>query len=72
MSRVFHSKKVTVLAVIGLLLVAAGAYAYWTQAGAGSGTVTTGTTTALTILQTSDHDAADPRSDGPATQWHHH
>ena len=53
MSRVFHSKKVTVLAVIGLLLVAGGAYAYWTQAGAGSGTVTTGTSTALTILQTS-------------------
>ena len=35
MSRFFHHKKITAVAVIGLLVVAGGAYAYWTTAGIG-------------------------------------
>jgi len=53
MSRLLHNKKVTACALIGLLLVAGGAYAYWTQTGAGSGEADTGTTSELVILQVS-------------------
>jgi hypothetical protein len=60
MSRLLHNKKITVLAVIGLLVAAGGAYAFWTQVGSGSGTATTGTSTALTIAQTSTVTALSP------------
>jgi hypothetical protein len=49
MSRLFHNKKITILAVIGLLVAAGGAYAYWTATGSGtaSSTVAAGGTITL-------------------------
>ncbi len=39
--------------VVAVLAIAVGAYAYWTQGGTGSGTATAGTTSAITVNQTS-------------------
>ena len=49
-----HNRGKTI-AVIGtaFLLAAAGAYAYWTQSGSGTGGAANGTTTAITVKQTS-------------------
>ena len=44
-------KKAALTAV--LLGIAATGYAYWTSGGTGSGSATTGTTTGITIIQTS-------------------
>ena len=41
-----------VLAVSAVLILSAGAYAYWTAGGAGTGSGAAGTTTALTVTQT--------------------
>lgn len=51
MSRLFHNKKVTAFAVIGVLVVAGGAYAYWTTGGTGTGSATTGDAVAVSITQ---------------------
>lgn len=51
MSRFFHNKKVTAFAVIGVLVVAGGAYAYWTTDGSGTGSATTGDSVAVSITQ---------------------
>jgi predicted ribosomally synthesized peptide with SipW-like signal peptide len=42
------------------LAVAVGAYAYWTQSGTGSGTATAGTTSAITVNQTSSNTGLYP------------
>jgi hypothetical protein len=40
-------------ATVAALAIAVGAYAYWTQNGSGSGTATAGTTSSITVHQTS-------------------
>jgi hypothetical protein len=52
MSRMFNRKSAVIAGVIAALIAAAGAYAYWTQAGSGSGTAATGTNVAITVTQT--------------------
>ncbi len=51
MFRILHGKAVPIAAVV-FALVAAGAYAYWTNGGSGDGTATTGTNAAITVTQT--------------------
>ena len=48
----FTKRRSVVLAVAAVLILSAGAYAYWTAGGSGSGSATAGTTTALTVTQT--------------------
>jgi hypothetical protein len=50
------TKKKLVAAAIGVAVVTSAGvgYAYWTQGGTGTGNATTGTTTAITVNQTSD------------------
>jgi hypothetical protein len=51
-----HWKKKTVVLTLGLALVVGGggaAFAYWTTTGTGTGTATTGTTSQITVNQTS-------------------
>lgn len=53
MSRLLHNKKITAFAVIGLLMAAGGAYAYWTAGGSGTGSASAANgQTALTVTQT--------------------
>jgi hypothetical protein len=50
------TKKRTIIGLIALVVVAAisvGAYAYWTQGGSGVGSATAGSTTDITVKQTS-------------------
>jgi hypothetical protein len=49
MSRLLHNKKFTVIAVVGLLVAAGGAYAYWTAAGTGSASTTASPGGTITI-----------------------
>lgn len=59
------TKRRIALAVTALALVAAvGAYAYWTQGGTGSGSATAGTTSNITVNQTSTVTGLYP--DGPS------
>lgn len=47
-------KKVVAVAVAGAVVASSGlAYAYWTQGGSGTGSATTGSTTVITVNQTS-------------------
>lgn len=52
MFRQFNRKSVAVVGAF-FLLVAGGAYAYWTSTGSGSGSAGTGTVTAVVVNQTS-------------------
>jgi hypothetical protein len=52
MSRRFNPKAVAAVGFV-FLLCAAGAYAYWTQAGTGSGTAATGSGSGVVVNQTS-------------------
>lgn len=47
------TKHIVILAIVGALATAAVAFAYWTQGGTGSGTASTGSTTPITVNQTS-------------------
>ncbi len=47
-----HSKKTVILTVIGVVVAASAAFAYWTAGGSGTGSAATGTVTALTANQT--------------------
>lgn len=53
MSRVLNRKNSAIIGV-AFLLVAAGAYAYWTQIGTGSDTAATGTGSAIIVNQTTN------------------
>ncbi len=58
-----HWKKKTVVLTLGLTLVVGGggaAFAYWTAGGSGTGTATTGTTSPITVNQTSTVTAMGP------------
>ena len=48
----FTKRRSVVLAVAAVLVLSAGAYAYWTAGGSGTGSAAAGTTTALTVNQT--------------------
>jgi hypothetical protein len=52
------------LGAVALVFAAVGAYAYWTQGGSGTGTATAGTTSSITVNQTST--AAGLYPGGPA------
>jgi hypothetical protein len=55
------SRKQSVLgAVAAILLIAAGAYAYWTSTGSGTGSASAGTTSAVTVNQTTTLSAMYP------------
>ncbi|HEY1537800.1 MAG TPA: hypothetical protein VGF63_00275 [Solirubrobacteraceae bacterium] len=47
-----NRKRSIIGAIVALLVISAGAYAYWTAGGSGSGSGAAGTTTALTVNQT--------------------
>jgi hypothetical protein len=53
MSRLHGRKKFLVIGAVCTLMAAAGAYAYWTQSGSGTGSAATGSTSAITVNQTS-------------------
>lgn len=53
MSRLHGRKKILVIGAICTVMAAAGAYAFWTQSGTGEGSASTGTTTGITVNQTS-------------------
>src|SRR5689334_3078440 len=54
MKQFIKSKRgVAFLAAAVVAMTTIGAYAYWTQGGSGSGTAATGTTTDVTVVQTS-------------------
>ncbi|MCW2815431.1 MAG: hypothetical protein JWN84_2886 [Nocardioides sp.] len=55
-----RKKWVVAATAIGVVAAAAGAYAYWTAGGTGSGSATTGTTTPVTVVQTTDLDDLAP------------
>lgn len=55
-----RKKRSTVLAVLIAVGVAVGAIAYWTAGGSGTGTATAGSTTALTVHQTTTLTAMYP------------
>jgi hypothetical protein len=58
-------RRILLLASVGaMLLLAVGAYAYWTQGGSGSGSATAGTTSNITVNQTSSVSGLYPG--GPA------
>jgi hypothetical protein len=57
----FTKKRVLVaLSVVGILVVAVAAYAYWTTSGSGDGTASAGDVTGITVNQTSVLDAMYP------------
>lgn len=53
MSHLFKHKALAACGTVFVLVVACGAYAYWTNGGSGGGTAATGTTAAITVVQTS-------------------
>jgi hypothetical protein len=53
MSHHFKRKTLVVSATVFAVLVAVGAYAYWTNGGSGSGSAASGTNAAITVTQTS-------------------
>lgn len=57
-----NKKKKTLLVVATVLIVATGgaAFAYWTAGGSGTGTAATGSTSAITVVQTSTVTAMGP------------
>jgi hypothetical protein len=55
-----RKKRSTILAVLIAVGVAVGAIAYWTAGGSGTGTATAGSTTALTVHQTTTLTAMYP------------
>jgi hypothetical protein len=48
----FTKRRSVVLAVAAVLILSTGAYAYWTAGGSGTGSAAAGTTTPLTVTQT--------------------
>jgi hypothetical protein len=54
------SVKVTVVALVSVLMIAGAAFAYWTVAGSGTGQASTGTASAITVNQTSTVTAMAP------------
>lgn len=54
------SLKVAVSALVGVLVVAGAAFAYWTVAGSGNGQAATGSVTGITVNQTSTVTAMAP------------
>lgn len=68
MSRFFRSHRplTASVAVVGLLVVAAVGYAYWTSGGSGTGSATAGSTANLTVVQTTTLSAMYP-GDSPQT-----
>lgn len=56
------SLKAVVLGLVGVLVVAGAAFAYWTMAGSGTGSASTGTPMAVTVNQTSTVSALAPGS----------
>jgi hypothetical protein len=56
------SLKAVVLGLVGVLVVAGAAFAYWTTTGSGTGSASTGTPTAVTVNQTSTVSALAPGS----------
>ena len=65
---VFTTKKRLIWLVTAVLVLAVGgtAFAYWTASGSGTGTASTGTTSALTVVQTSTVTGMYP-GDSPQT-----
>jgi hypothetical protein len=59
-SKITKKRVLTALSVVGVLVVAAISYAYWTTGGSGDGTATTGSTAGITVNQTSVLDAMYP------------
>jgi hypothetical protein len=62
--RKFRTKRSAIIAVVGVMALSAAAIAYWTQGGSGTGSGSAGTTTPITVLQTSTVSALYPG--GPA------
>jgi hypothetical protein len=58
MSHLLRNKKITAMAVIGLLVVAAGAYAFWTAAGSGTASSTVAAGGTITLNGTFPSDIA--------------
>ncbi|MGH2840524.1 MAG: hypothetical protein ACRDKY_06840 [Solirubrobacteraceae bacterium] len=58
-------KRSTVIGLIAVLAIAASAYAYWTAGGSGTGSGSAGTTTALTVNQST---VLDPMYPGDSAQ----
>jgi hypothetical protein len=58
MSHLLRNKKITAIAVIGLLVVAAGAYAFWTAAGSGTASSTVAAGGTITLNGTFPSDIA--------------
>lgn len=56
--------KILLIGAVALVVAVSGAYAYWTQGGSGTGTATAGTTSLITVKQTSA--VADLYPGGPA------
>ncbi len=56
----FTKRRSVGLAVASVLILSAGAYAYWTAGGSGSGSAAAGTTTPLTVNQTTSLTAMYP------------
>jgi hypothetical protein len=52
MLKMFKTRLGAFVAVVAVLAVAAGAYAYWTSAGTGTGSATAGTSAGITVNQT--------------------
>ena len=70
--RLFTNKKATAVVVGGVFLVASGgaAYAYWTTSGSGTGSASTGTTSAVGVVQDSTPTGMYPG--GPAGSLNGH
>jgi hypothetical protein len=59
-SKITKKRVLTAFSVVGVLVVAAISYAYWTAGGSGDGTATAGSTAGITVNQTSVLDAMYP------------
>lgn len=55
-----HRKRTIAGAVVGMLVIAAAAFAYWTAGGSGTGSASAGSGSALTVNQTSTLSAMYP------------
>jgi hypothetical protein len=60
MSRLFNRKALGAIGAVFVLVVAGGAYAYWTNGGSGAGSATTGTNVAISVVQTSTPTGLSP------------
>ena len=58
--KITKKRVLTAVSVVGVLVVAAISYAYWTAGGSGDGTATAGSTEGITVNQTSVLDAMYP------------